>query len=235
MALSEDIKNKVKDYVNSKYDVTEGYTIPGKEDIGFGAKAKKLKQVVVLFTDLRGSKKILSNNSSIDAGRAHKAFLFAAAKCIRDQDGYLRSFNGDSILAFYIGEKAAHRAVRSALKIKGAVDYIVNPELEGKGISRVDFGVGIGIGEINVVKSGIPGEEINQDLLWIGWPTYHAFGYGNKAKRPNNIWISENVFSKIKSDSSLRYSGDKNIWTWSNEKISFGTFKVYMTTYHIKL
>lgn len=235
MGLNDEITNKVNDYLNSTYTIDEGYIVPQKSDIGFGAKGKKLKHAVVMFTDLRGSKKILSDNSDLTAARAHKAFLYAASKCVRDQNGKLRSFNGDSVLSFFTQEDAAKRAVTSALKLKGAVDNIINPLLSKKNIDNIDFGIGIAQGPILVVKSGIPGEEINQDLLWIGWATYHAYEYGNNAKRPHNIWISKNVFEAIKDDDYLHYSNGQSMWVWSDETFSFGTVRTYQTTYRINL
>ena len=91
MSLKDEIEEKVRKYLNSTYDINEGYTIPDKSNVGFGAKAKRLKDTVVMYVDLRGSRDLLSSNSALEAARAHKAFLYAASKCVRDQDGKLRS------------------------------------------------------------------------------------------------------------------------------------------------
>lgn len=236
MSLKDEIENKVKEYLQSSYDIDEGYTIPDKPEIGFGAKGKKLKHAVVVYIDLRGSRDLLSDNSDLMAARAHKAFLYAAAKCVRDQDGELRSFNGDSLLSFFSGDKAANRAVKAAMKLKGAVNNVINPILEDENVKKLDFGIGIGQGSILVVKSGIPGEEIHQDLIWIGWATYHAFEYGDMAKAPKNIWISKNVYNTIKSDNYLRYSDGKDMWVYNDShQFSFGNVRVYKTSYHIDI
>jgi adenylate cyclase len=236
MSLKEEIETQVKGYLNSKYDIKEGYIIPDKTDIGFGAKAKILKRPVAMYVDLRGSRELLSDHTALIAARAHKSFLYAAAKCVRDQDGKLRSFNGDSLLSFFSSEKASNRAVRSAMKLKGVINNIINPILEEKNIKKLNFGIGIGIGEILVAKSGIPGEEIHQDLIWIGWPTYHVFEYGNMAKSPKNIWISKNVFNEIKDDDYLRYSNGEDMWVYSDSHtFSFGKIRVYKTQYQINI
>jgi len=236
MSLKEEIIQKVKDYMTSQYEVTDANVVPDKQSISFGAKAKKMKHAIVLYADLRDSRGILSDNSHILACRAHKAFLYAASKCIRNESGELRSFNGDSVLAFFMGEDAAKRAVRSAMKIKCAVITIINPILEEKEKKKLNFGIGIGQGEIMVVKSGVHGEEIYQDLIWIGWPTYHAFEYGNMAKSPRNIWISKNIWNAIKDDNSMIYSNGENMWVYSDDhEFSFGKVRVYKTSYYWNL
>ncbi|MFA5925621.1 MAG: adenylate/guanylate cyclase domain-containing protein [Parcubacteria group bacterium] len=233
MGLKEEITEKVKGYMGSAYEITDGNVIPDKQSIGFGAKAKRLKHAIVMYADLRGSRGILSDNTKLLTCRAHKSFLYAAAKCIRNEDGHLRSFNGDSLLAFFIGEDAAKRAVRAAMKIKFAVVKIINPILEEKGKKKLNFGIGIGQGEIMVVKSGVPGEEMYQDLIWIGWATYHAFEYGDRARSPRNIWISKNVYKTIEDDKSLTQSNGKSIWVYNDDQeFSFGKVRVYKTSYH---
>jgi len=80
MSLKDQIEAKAKEYLNSTYDIDEGHVIPDKSDIGFGAKGKKLKHAIVMYVDLRGSRKLLSSNTDLVAAKAHKAFLYAASK-----------------------------------------------------------------------------------------------------------------------------------------------------------
>lgn len=236
MSLKEEIEQKVKGYLSSTYDISEGYTIPEKSDITFGPSAKKLKHAVVLYADLRGSKELLSDKTPLFATRAHKAFLYACSKCILEQDGHLRSFNGDSVMAFFSGENDAKRAVKAAMKIKAAVLTIINPKLEKSGGKILNFGIGIAQGDILVAKSGIPGNELHQDLIWIGWPTYHAFEYGDQAKSPQNIWISKNVYNSIKNERTMTHSDGNEMWVWNDShSFSFGQVRVYKTNYYWNL
>ncbi|MAX73700.1 MAG: hypothetical protein CMH66_08540 [Nioella sp.] len=236
MGLKDEIDAQVSKYLKSRYEVSEGYTIPEKSDIAFGARAKKLKHAVVLYADLRGSKKIVSEHSALTAVRAHKAFLYAASKCVRDQDGKLRSFNGDSVMAFFSGENDAKRAVKAAMKTKAAILKVVNPMLKERGIPNLDFGIGVAQGDILVAKSGMPGNELHQDLIWIGWATYHAFQYGDKASNPKNIWISKNVYNSIKDDETMIKSDGQNMWVYNdNHEFSFGKVRVYKTSYYWNL
>ncbi len=92
--------------------------------------------------------------------------------------------------------------------------------------------MGIGQGDIYVGKSGIAGDENFQDLIWLGWSVYHAVRYGDKAKKPKAIWISKNIWKSIKDDEKMTIGGDgKNMWVYADETFSFGTVRVYKTSY----
>lgn len=232
MSLKNTIEEQVDKYTSSSYKIDEGYSIPKKTDLTFGAHAKKLKHAIAVYIDIRGSREILSNYGEIETARAHKSFIYAVSKCIKDQDGHLRSFNGDSILSFFSGEGSAKRAVKAAMKSKCAVINIVNPKLKSIYQSELDFGIGIGQGKITVVKSGVPGEEISQDLIWLGWPTYVAYEFGNFASSPKNILISEAVYDSIKEDENMIFSNGKHMWEFKNGKFKSGNRNYYETSYY---
>ncbi len=232
MALKDEIEKMVDGYMNSTYEITDAYSIPDKNTLSLGATAKDLS-AIIMFIDIRESRLILGDHKRLFAIRAHKSLLYIASKCVRNEDGHIRSFGGDSMFAFFKGENSEKRAVRCAMKIKSAVINILNPILESKESKEMDFGIGIARGDFLVAKSGVSGNEMYQDLIWIGWPMYHALEYGNKAKSPRNIWISNNIYNTIKEDKSMVTGSDgNNMWVYEDDiKFSFGNFKVYKTSY----
>lgn len=231
MSLKQQILDQTDIYITSKYTINEGYTIPFKPNVTFGAQAKKLKHAVAVYVDIRGSRKILSKYGPIETARAHKAFIYAVSKCLKSEDGHVRSFNGDSILCFFSGENSSIRAVRAAMKAVYAVRNFVNPKLVDNFQEGLDFGIGISQGEITVVKSGLPREEITQDLIWLGWPTYIAYEYGNITRSPNNIMISHTVYAAITKEEKLIYTNGQYMWETGNITLKSGTRSYYSTNY----
>lgn len=231
MGFSEDIKEMVNGFLTSTYDITDANVVPDKDSLTFGATAKTMN-ATSLFIDMRGSRQVLSNGTALQSCRVHKSFLHIASKCIRNRDGDLRSFNGDSVMAFFKGDDADKKAVKAAMNMKYLISEIMNPLLEENNLTKINYGIGIGRGDIHVIKSGVAGDAMHQDLIWIGWPVYHAFEYANKARAPKNIWISKNVFDQIKGDDTMRYSDGKTIWSYEDLKFSFGEARVYQTSYH---
>lgn len=233
MGLKDDIESRISTVIDEKYNVTDARVTPTRDSVTFGSTAKKFF-ARVLYIDLRGSQQLLSDHQHITVLKAHKAFVYAAAKCIRAEGGDPRSFNGDSILAFWAGkgDDVAKKCVRSAMKIRYAIDEIVNPKLKSKYSDTLNFGIGVAQGDLYVGKSGVAGDADFQDLIWIGWPVYHAVRYGDKAKKPKAIWISKNIWAAIKDDESMTIGGNgKEMWTFNDENFSFGTVRVYKTSY----
>lgn len=218
--------------MGSTYDISSANIVPDKKSVSFGATAKDL-QCVIAYIDIRDSRSLLTKHKRLLTARAHKSFLHVAAKCVVDQSGDLRSFSGDSVIALFKGENAEKRAVKAAMKTKYAVYKIINPFLQKKANKILNFGVGIARGDILVVKSGVPGNEMYQDLIWIGWPTYHAFEYGNAARAPRNIWISSSVHNAIKDDRIMTHSDGQNMWVYEDRNsATFGKHRVFKTSYH---
>ena len=232
MSLKDDIEKQVKDYIHSKYNISKSNVVPRRSHLTFGPSAKEM-QARVLYIDLRKSRQILAERDDLISIKTHKSFLYAVSKCIRAEDGELRSFNGDSILTFFIGDgiDPARRAVRAAMKVKYALEEFVSPPLEKAFGKVIDFGIGIAQGGILVAKSGISGDEEYQDLIWIGWPVYHAVGYGETVSRPKSICISKNVYNSIKEDKDMTHSNGKPMWEKSEIELKNGTFTVYRTSY----
>ena len=232
MSLKDDIEKQVKDYIHSEYNISKSNVVPRRSHLTFGPSAKEMWGRV-LFIDLRKSRQILAERNDLVSIKTHKSFLYAVSKCIRSEDGEIRSFNGDSILTFFIGDgiDPARRAVRTAMKVKYALEEFVNPQLEKAFGKVVDFGIGIAQGEISVAKSGISGDEDYQDLIWIGWPVYHAVGYGETVSRPKSICISKNVYNSIKEDRNLIFSNGEPMWEESEIELKNGTFTVHKTSY----
>lgn len=203
MATNQEAKQKIKEYLEQSYIQEETRVVPKITDLTFGNTTKKIKHAVVLYVDMRKSKKILSDASTFWSVKIHKGFLSALTHCVERREGHMRSFNGDGIMAFFVGENAASRAVRAAMDTKGFV-LTINEMLKGQKINPIDFGIGIGQGEIMVAKSGKAGDDFTkQDLIWVGIPVYVAIELSEFGESPENIWISHNVRSSIEKEDYL--------------------------------
>jgi class 3 adenylate cyclase len=147
--------------------------------------------------------------------KVHRGFLQAIVYCVENRDGHFRSFNGDGAMAFFVGANAASRAVRAAMDLKAYVRQM-NDLLATKVSTKLDFGVGIAQGKVDVAKSGKGGADATkQDLVWIGIPVYLAVELSDFARTPKSIWISPKVRNAIGSEDYLDVvsdSGGNSIW-----------------------
>jgi class 3 adenylate cyclase len=229
----------IRSYLEDSYRREETGVVPKRTDLTFANTIKRLPHAVVLYVDMRGSRKILAASSGLTAVKVHRAFLQAIVYCVENRDGHFRSFNGDGALAFFVDENAASRAVRSAMDLKAYVRAI-NKLLAKREVASIDFGVGIAQGTVDVAKSGKRGEDATkQDLVWIGTPVYLAVALSECAKRPNNIWISGKVRSSIGKQDSLGVVKDregKSKWSKASRELgALGRREVRYTSRFFKL
>jgi class 3 adenylate cyclase len=239
MATNQETLDKLDEYLNASYTQQETRIVPKRTDLTFGNTVKKIPHAVVLYVDMRKSRKILSDATTFWSVKIHRAFLLALTHCVEKRDGHMRSFNGDGIMAFFVGENSASRAVRAAMDTKGFI-YRLNESLKSKGLNPIDFGIGIAQGPIMVAKSGKAGDDFTkQDLIWVGLPVYMGVELSDYARSPRNIWISNNVRTSIGKEDYLGVVYDDNGNSkWVKETRNFksvGEKEVRATSWSFKI
>lgn len=239
MATNQETLNKIKEYLNQSYTKEETRVVPKRTALTFGNTIKIMPHTVVLYVDMRKSKKILSDATTFWSVKIHKSFLLALTHCVEKREGHMRSFNGDGIMAFFVGENAASRAVRAAMDTKGYI-LELNKELKKSEKNTIDFGIGIGQGKIQVAKSGKAGDDLTkQDLIWVGLPVYVAVELSEFGKNLYNIWISPNVRTSIGKEDYLKvtYDDDGNSkWYKEKKKLkSVGEYEVRYTSWYFNI
>lgn len=223
----------IKSLLQESYDRTNTSGVPKKADLTFGNTIKTIEYAVVLYVDMRSSRKVMQDSTEFVSAKAHKAFLQSLIYCVENRAGHFRSFNGDGALAFFVDGYAASRAIRAAMDFKAYVRQI--NELLGKHGTSLDFGAGVGQGKVHVVKSGKRGDDqTKQDLIWIGWPVYVAVGLSDQGSSPENIWISEHVRETIVTQAQPGVVTSKNVDMWTKTYVAMkglGTREAWHTSY----
>lgn len=222
MTNRDDLVNHVNGFFSESYIVTMGTTIPNVSDIGLLNSCGKEIEVAMLFIDIRESTKIVDNLRRITAARMYKSFLWGVSKIARLNNGELRSFNGDGILVVFIGENKRSNAVKAALQMSWFAKEILKPKLDNvfrnnqglveQGI-EFDFGIGIDVGKILVVRGGISGEN-NNDLVWVGNATNYAVKLSGLSNGGYHVHISKDVYDNMLEDRRINGEPRSNMWEW---------------------
>lgn len=232
----------VREILKDNYTTNTGTSIPKKDDLTFDNILKKVENAVVVYLDMRGSRKIMFEQNEYRSLKTHRAFLHSFISCVDNRDGKFRSFNGDGALAFFHGEHASSRAVKAAMEFNYYIQEM-NKILTDKGMMSVDYGVGIAKGTIFVAKTGKKGaESTRQDLIWVGKPTYMAVELSDMGKGSYNTWISKEVYNAIvANDASSNhgvYTNNDGEDMWKQEQIKLSDsslYNAYKTSYHFIL
>ena len=216
MSLGEDLTKEVRKIFKDTWTTRDGQKVPESEDLQLGNDAVKLDGTV-LYADLDASTNLVDNYKPEFAAEIYKTYLHCAAKVIRSEGGVITSYDGDRIMAVYIGDSKNTSAARSALKINYAVTQIINPILkecypnDNYSVRQV---VGIDTSKLFIARTGIRG---SNDLVWVG----RAANYAAKlcslsANYPSGLTAS--VYNNMHE--SVKYSNDgKSVWeldAWNN-------------------
>ena len=204
--LSDEIIKGVDDIMRIKHEIRRPDDIPDRTNVTFGDKACIIN-AYVLYCDMRNSTGLLNKYSPEDIAKILKPFHLISSKIVKFHIGELRSINGDSLLAFFNTENAlCDNAVEAAFAIK----YYVGLLLGKKYGCELDYGIGIDRGRIFIAKVGSPGE-FNNDLIWIGEAVNQAAKFGNKAKGPNNIYITKVIFKLLSPKNKYSQNSPKEV------------------------
>ncbi len=228
--LSEQLDQEVKKIFRERWTTRDGQKVPESEDVQLGNDAVKIDGTV-LYADLDGSTNMVDQQTPEFAAEIYKSYLHCAAKIIRAEDGQIVSYDGDRIMAVFIGGRKNTDAARCALKINYAVTKIINPAivLQYPGSTfRVRQIVGIDTSPLFVARTGI--RKWN-DLVWVGrCANYAAKLCSLSSDYPS--WITADVYNRL-LDTSKIGSGGRDMWEsvwWEERKIH-----VYRSNWHWKV
>jgi class 3 adenylate cyclase len=229
VGLKTDLEAKVKEVFSSTWEKCDGEVVPDDTSISLGNEGIEL-DATVLYADLSGSTKLVDNNTKDFAGEIYKTFLHCAAKIIGSEGGEITAYDGDRIMAVFIGKSKNTSAVRAALKIQWAVRNIINPAISrqyGDNKYAVKQVVGIDTGKLMVAKTGIRGAN---DLVWVGRPA----NYAAKLCELNNYstYITDKAYDVMADEA--KFSQGVNMWTaltWN----TMNGMRIYGTTYQWKV
>ena len=216
MGLMEELGTHVAAIYRAKWDERDGNVVPDDDSLTLGNDAVKLA-ATVLYADLADSTKLVAGHANFFAAEMYKTFLHCAAKIIRSEDGAITAYDGDRIMAVYIGDLKNTRAVRAAMKIRFAVSHIINPAQQAF-YTKSDFTmkhvVGVDTSDLYVAKTGVRGAN---DLVWVG----RAANYAAKlSSLPDAFatYITKEVYEAMTDEMQVSTDG-RPMWEavrWNN-------------------
>ena len=209
MGIKTELKTTVGDIFSNKWTVRESKSVPtDTTNIALGNDGVEI-DATVLYADLSSSTSLVDQNSSKFAAEIYKAYLHCAAKIIRSETGEITAYDGDRVMAVFIGDNKDSFAVRAALKINYAVINIINPgivQVYGANKYTVKQVVGIDTSKLLVAKTGIRGAN---DLVWVGRAANYAAKLSNLVNY--STYITNAVYDLLTKEA--KYSKEVDMWT----------------------
>lgn len=219
MGLKDDLIKNASDIIAAKRELRDGRKVPESGDMGFLGTAVKL-DAVFLYADLRDSTTLATKDKNV-ASDVFQVFLSTMSRVIKSEGGEIRSFDGDRVMAVFIGDSRFDDAARCGLKMSWAFLNIVKPKLEAafpKELAgfKLAYTVGIDAGEIWAVRGGVRNDS---DIVWVG----RAPNLGAKLsgmKSGYRTYVTGTVYDKLSTNVKNSGNPSKSMWderSWTDQ------------------
>lgn len=224
MGLGDDLNSEVRKILAENWTVRSGRKVPETDDLKLGNDAVTLKGTV-LYADLDHSTELVNTKSPKFAAEIYKSYLVCAARIIRSEEGAITGYDGDRIMAVFIGDGKNSVAARAGLKINFAVREIINPAIKDQ-YPNANYSVrqvvGIDTSDLFIARTGIRGAN---DLVWVG----RAANYAAKlsARSGANTQITSAVYESLNNNSKFGPQG-QNMWS---QETAPGIGAIYTSTW----
>lgn len=198
MPLQQELFDYVAKTFRDPWATRRGTKVPETADIALSNDGVLL-DAVVLYADLAESTSLVRQRSAQFAAEIYKNYLYCAARIIRSVGGAITAYDGDRVMAVYIGDSKNSNAAKTALRIHRAVTDVINPALS-KQYPAIDYRVrskvGIDASELLVARTGIRG---SNDLVWVGNAANRA---AKLAAYPTTYasYITADVFGRLNEE-----------------------------------
>lgn len=229
MGFKDDLVAKVVDLAFSAWPtVPDARVIPKPEDLTYANSGEHL-DVTILYADIAGSTSMVDSLEDTLAAEYYSAFLHCASRIITRNDGEIQAYDGDRVMAVYVGDGQADNAVSTALELHSSVVDIINPTFLSayeEQHRQLKFTVGVDTGKCLAIKVGTRGVG---EIAWIG-------GAANYAAKLNSfdgldhaypIRVTAQTFGRLTQNSL--YAGGAMMW--QGEYNNLATRLHYRTNY----
>jgi class 3 adenylate cyclase len=224
MTLKADLDAYCYDTFVGTWEKRNGTVVPSDTSLKLSNDGINLS-ATVLYADLADSTVMVDKEIEGFAAEVYKSFLYCAAKIIRAHSGTVTAYDGDRIMAVFIGDSKNTSAVKAALQINWAVKNIVQAQLKAVYKDKfftVNHVVGIDTSGLLVAKTGIRG---SNDLVWVGRAANYAAKLSALShERPT--YITAEVYNQLNDEA--KFSTGTNIWKpykWNtfDDRIIYGS------------
>lgn len=210
MALHDDLVAIVDTIVQAQWTQRVRRTVPTIETIALGNDAVTL-EATVLYADLADSTDLVDRYPAWFAAEIYKSFLRVAGRIIEAEQGAITAFDGDRVMAVYLGDDRTARAARTGLKINWATKNIIQPAFLARYPTipyTLNHVVGIDDSSLFVVKGGPRGAN---DLIWVG----RAANYAAKLAAKDHtfpVWMTVAAYLRLPAGLLTNNVGG-NVWS----------------------
>jgi class 3 adenylate cyclase len=231
MALLDDLKSEVATMFRDRWEVASGRVVPATSAVGLGNKAIELDAATVLYADLDASTSMVDHMTWQFSAEVYKTYLHCAAMIIKGQNGVITAYDGDRIMAVFIGDRRCTHAALAGLQINNAVRNVINPAIQAQ--YKTDFvlkhAVGIDKSTIRVARTGVRGDN---DLVWVGRAANYAAKLTSLPTNEWQVWATADVYNAL--EPSVTHYNGQAVWS-ARLWVAMNNFPIYASSWGFAL
>lgn len=201
-------KKRINNILNSSVPITEKEHIPSDSAFTYDNGIKSW--VGSLFVDIRKSTELFNNNDDITISKMIRSFSSEIVEILNSSTTIKEvGIRGDCVYGIYdICIKDDLITILSDATNINCLILLLNKLFQRKGFPEISVGIGLGLNEDLIIKSGRKGTGIN-DKIWIGKAVIDACNNANLGSKYNNgVWFNPVVMS------SMFYSNIEEFEDW---------------------
>lgn len=212
--------------MGNRWKVKDARLVPSADRLALNDNEASEIDGTVLYADMNGSTKMVRSYKNWFAAEMYKIYLRTVSEVLRANNGVITAFDGDRVMAVFMGDAKNTSAVKSGMQIVFAVnklnDLIARTYRDVT--YRIKHSIGIDTGKLFAVRAGVHG---SNDVVWVGEPANLAAKLTTLDDVDYPIWITKLVYDAMHD--SVRHSKGKNMWSEVDE-LQFGR-SVYKTNW----
>jgi class 3 adenylate cyclase len=228
MKTLEEIKKEIAEIFRTKWERRASDSVPEPEDVTLGNDAVEIEGVV-LYADLADSTGLVLGHKDWFVAEVYKAYLRSACDIIANNGGIITAFDGDRVMAVFIGTNKNTAAAKTALQINYCVRQVLNPAIKARYTTttyQIEQAVGIDRSNLFVAKTGIRG---SNDLVWVGRSANYAAKLCSLREGNFSSFMTEDVFENLHE--SAKFSGTNRQAMWEKVMWSDRGIAVYRSSW----
>jgi class 3 adenylate cyclase len=216
LVTQTNILQEIQAILKAQWTTRDGQKVPDTDDISLANDALKLEGTV-LYADMVDSTLLVNGYKNWFAAEVYKSYLIGACRAIRVQGGEITAFDGDRVMAVFIGNSKNTSAAKAALNINYIVREInrLLKEQYPNSTYQLRQAVGVDTSTLFIARTGIRNAN---DLVWIGRAANYAAKLCSLCDASYPTYITEEVYHKLAQEA--KYGGEprcnmweKRIWT----------------------
>ena len=211
MSLKDDLEEQVTKIFHTQWKSRDGTTVPETDDLKLGNDAVKLEGTV-LYADLVDSTGLVDSYKAHFAAEIYKAYLDVTSRIITAAEASITAFDGDRVMAVFIGDSKNTRAAKTALQIHWAVRNVINPGIKKEYPNtsfQLNHAVGIDVAPLFITRAGIRG---SNDLVWVGSAANYAAKLCTVRQSGYKSFMTERVYKNMADTSKFGGNPKKDMW-----------------------